>query len=81
MNRTFALVNLFVETSEIDNVVNALSMIDNFEELYEVAGEHDIVTLVSASSVEEFHSVLRNYILKIKGVKSALSSILVRRNS
>jgi DNA-binding Lrp family transcriptional regulator len=74
-------VNLYVETSEIENVVNTLSKMYNFEELYEVSGEHDIVTLISASNIEEFRAIIKNCILKIKGVKSAISSILTRGNS
>ena len=37
----------------MDDVVQALSKIDAVEELYEVTGEFDIVTLVSASNIEE----------------------------
>ena len=74
MSRLFALVDLFVETCEIDNVVASLSQMENLEALYEVTGEFDIVTLFSASDVEEFRSVLKNKILKMKGVKSAVTS-------
>ena len=46
MSRFLASVNIFVESSQIDNVVTALSKLENIEEVYEVAGEYDIVTLV-----------------------------------
>jgi len=74
LSRLFALLNIFVETPEIDNVVAALSKLDNLEALYEVTGEFDIVTLVSASDIDEFKDILKNRILKIKGVRSAASS-------
>ena len=74
LSRLFALVDIFVETPEIDNVVAALSKLDNLEALYEVTGEFDIVTLVSAADIEEFMDILKNRILKIKGVRSAVSS-------
>lgn len=61
----------------MDNVVQALSKIDNVEELYEVTGEFDVVTLVSASDIEEFRDVLKNRILKIRGVKSTGSSVVL----
>jgi DNA-binding Lrp family transcriptional regulator len=61
----------------MDNVVQALSKIDNVEELYEVTGEFDVVTLVSASDIEEFRDVLKNRILKIRGVKSTVSSVVL----
>ena len=41
------------------------------------AGEFDIVTLVSASDIEEFRDILKNRILKIKGVKSTVSSVVL----
>jgi DNA-binding Lrp family transcriptional regulator len=61
----------------MDDVVLALAKLENLEELYEVTGEFDIVTLVSASDIEEFRDVLKNRIMKIKGVKSTVSSIVL----
>ncbi len=77
MHELHAFVNIFVEASLIDEVVEALSKIDTVEELYEVTGEFDIVTLVSASDIEAFRDVLKNRIMKIKGVKSTLTSIVL----
>ena len=45
------------------------------EELYEVTGEYDLVMLVCASDIEELSDVLKNKIMKIKGVKSTITSI------
>ena len=61
----------------MDDVVAALYKLENLEELYEVTGEFDIVALVSASDIEEFRDVLKNRIMKIKGVKSTVSSIVL----
>ena len=47
------------------------------EELYEVTGEFDIVTLVSASDIESFRDIMNNRIMKINGVKSTVSSIVL----
>jgi DNA-binding Lrp family transcriptional regulator len=52
MSRLLAFVDIFVESPEMDNVVAALSKLNNLEELYEVTGEFDIVTLFSASDIE-----------------------------
>ena len=62
----------------MDEVVEALSTIDNVEELHEVTGEFDIVALVSAADIEEFRDILKNKIMKIKGVKSTVSSIVLK---
>jgi DNA-binding Lrp family transcriptional regulator len=61
----------------MDDVVAALKKLDNLEELYEVTGEFDIVSLLSASDIEEFREVLKNKIMKIKGVKSTVSSVVL----
>ena len=78
MSRILASVNIFAETSLIDEVVAALSKLQNIEEVYEVAGEYDIVTLVSTSTLEEFREILQRHIMKIKGVKSTISTIILQ---
>jgi DNA-binding Lrp family transcriptional regulator len=62
----------------MDNVVAALSKLDSLEELYEVTGEFDIVSMVSASDIEEFRDILKNKIMKIKGVKSTVTSVVLK---
>jgi len=77
LSRLLAFVDIFVDSPAMDDVVLALGRIPNIEELYEVTGEFDIVTLVSASDIEEFRDILKNRILKIKGVKSTVSAIVL----
>jgi DNA-binding Lrp family transcriptional regulator len=72
-----AFVDIFVDSPAMDEVVQALGRIPNIEELYEVTGEFDIVTLVSAADIEEFRDTLKNRILKIRGVKSTVSAIVL----
>jgi DNA-binding Lrp family transcriptional regulator len=76
--RFLAFVDIFVESSTMDDVVAALTKLENLEELYEVTGEFDIVTLLSAKDIEEFRDVLKNRIMKIKGVKSTVSSVVLK---
>jgi DNA-binding Lrp family transcriptional regulator len=77
MARLLAFVDIFVESPTLDDVVKALAEIPNVEELYEVTGEFDIVTLVSAADIEEFRDFLKNKLLKIKGIKSTVTSIVL----
>ena len=77
MGRLLVSVNIFAETAEIDGVISALQKFDNVEEVYEVTGEYDIVTLVSAKTLEEFRDLLNKQILKIHGVKSTISTIIL----
>ena len=73
-----ASVNIFIDPSQKTQVVEALSKLENIEEIYDVKGEFDIVSMVSASSLEEFSDVLRKQIMKIKGVKSTITSIVLK---
>jgi len=77
MTRLLAFVDIFVDSPTMDEVVQALNKLPNVEELYEVTGEFDIVTLVSASDIEEFRDLLKNKILKIHGVKSTVTAIVL----
>jgi DNA-binding Lrp family transcriptional regulator len=78
MPRLLAFVDIFVESPEMDSVVSSLAQLEHLEELYEVTGEFDIVTMVSAADIEEFRDILKNKIMKIKGVKSTVSSIVLK---
>jgi len=73
-----AFVEIFVESSFMDDVIEALLKIDNVEELHEVTGEMDIVALISAVDIEEFRDVIKNKILTIRGVKSTVTSIVLK---
>jgi DNA-binding Lrp family transcriptional regulator len=70
-------VNIFVEAPFMDEVVEALHKVDALEELYEVSGEFDIVTIVSASDIEDLRDTLKNKIMTIKGVKSTVTSVIL----
>lgn len=59
-------------------MLEALAKLPNIEELYEVTGEFDIAALVSAADIEEFRDFLNDQILKIDGVKSTVTSIVMR---
>jgi DNA-binding Lrp family transcriptional regulator len=78
MAKLLAFVDIFVEAPEMDEVLEALGKLEHLEELYEVTGEFDIVTLVSANDIEEFRDILKNRIMKIKGIKSTVSSIVLK---
>ena len=75
--RLLAFVDIFVESPTLDDVVKALNQLPNVEEIYEVTGEFDIVTLVSSADIEEFRDFLKNKLLKIKGIKSTVTSIVL----
>jgi len=73
-----ASVNIFVDPSQKAQVIDALEKVENIEAIYDVKGEFDIVSIVSASSVDEFRNVLHKRIMKIKGVKSTIVSVVLK---
>ncbi len=73
-----ASVNIFVDPSQKAQIIDALEKVENIEEIYDVAGGYDIVSIVSASSVEEFRNVLHKKIMKIKGVQSTIISVVLK---
>jgi DNA-binding Lrp family transcriptional regulator len=73
-----ASVNLFVDPTQKAQVIDSLSKLENIEDIYEVKGEFDIVSTVSATSLEEFRTILHNKILKIRGVKSTVITVVLK---
>jgi len=77
MARLLAFIDIFVDSPLLGEVVEALTEFPNVEEIYEVTGEFDIVTLVSTEGIEEFRDFLKNKVLKIPGIKSTVTSIVL----
>jgi DNA-binding Lrp family transcriptional regulator len=72
-----AFVHIFVESAQMDNVVSCLQKISNISEIFHVTGEFDLVTMVSCEDTEQFRDVLKNRIMKIEGVRSTVSSVVL----
>ncbi len=77
MTGVVAFVSIFIEPLHLDGILSALSRIDGVKETYEVTGEFDIVSLVSVQDLKKFREVLKNGIMKINGVKSTVTSIIL----
>ena len=76
--KLFAFIEIFVEPEQMKDVIDSLSKLESLEELYEVTGEFDLAIMVSASDIEELRDILKNKIMKVKGVKSTVSSIVLK---
>jgi|SRR5208337_4145091 DNA-binding Lrp family transcriptional regulator len=79
LSQFLASVNIFIDQSQKNNVLRELSKLPNAKEVYEVKGEYDIVSFISASSIEEFRDVLQKQVMKIKGVKSTITTVILSR--
>jgi DNA-binding Lrp family transcriptional regulator len=77
-SRFEASVSIFVDPAKKEQVIDALEKVEGIDEIYDVKGEFDIVSIVSASNVEEFRNVLHQKIMKINGVKSTLVSVVLK---
>ena len=64
-------LNLFVESKELENVTQSLV------KLPEVTGEYDIVCMLKVENILAFRNVLKDKVLKINGVRSTVSSVVL----
>lgn len=70
-------LNLFVESKELENVTQALVKLPEVTDVYEVTGEYDIVCMLRVESILAFRNILKDKVLKISGVKSTVSSVVL----
>ena len=77
MTRLLALLDIFVDSPYKTEVVTALTKLPNIEQLYEVTGKSDIVSLVSGTDIDEIRDLLKNDIRKIPGIRNVLTSVVL----
>jgi DNA-binding Lrp family transcriptional regulator len=71
------LLNVFVESQELEAVTRALEKLPQVTDLYEVTGEYDLVALMKTDSINTFRELLKNRILRIKGIRSTVSAVII----
>ena len=76
--KLLAFIDIFAESQQMEKVVDSLSKLVSLEELYEVTGEFDLTIMVSASDIEELRDIMKNKIMKVEGIKSTVSSIVLK---
>jgi len=70
-------LNLFVESKELERVTENLVKLPEVTDVFEVTGEYDIVCMLTVENMLEFRELLKNKVLKISGVKSTVSSVVL----
>ncbi len=70
-------LNLFVESRELEKVTESLVKIPEVTDVFEVTGEYDIVVMLKVENILAFRELLKNKVLKISGVKSTVSSVVL----
>ncbi len=71
------LLNVFVESQELEAVSRSLERLPQVTDLYEVTGEYDLVALIRTDSINGFREFLKDKILRIKGIRSTVSAVVV----
>ncbi|MEM1947076.1 MAG: Lrp/AsnC ligand binding domain-containing protein [Candidatus Caldarchaeum sp.] len=72
-----AIIHIFAESNSIDRVAKQISKLSEVMDVYEVTGEFDIIAMVVAKDIASFRDFLKDRILSIQGVKSAVTSIVL----
>ncbi len=70
-------LNLFVESKELERVTENLTRLPEVTDVFEVTGEYDIVCMLKVENILAFRELLKNKVLKISGVKSTVSSVVL----
>lgn len=70
-------LNLFVESKELERVTEDLAKLPEVTDVFEVTGEYDIVCMLKVENILSFRELLKNKVLKISGVKSTVSSVVL----
>jgi DNA-binding Lrp family transcriptional regulator len=71
------LLNVFVESQELERVTQALEKLPEVTDLYEVTGEYDLVALIRTDSITSFRELLKRKILQINGIRSTVSAVII----
>ncbi len=72
-----ALVEIVVEPSKLEKVCKMLSQIPESVKVYEITGEFDVFVELNVESIDHLRHILKDEILKIDGVKTTHSSIVL----
>lgn len=77
MSKIQVILNITIESRDLDEVSRSLASLSEVTDVYEVTGESDIVAVVTANDVIDFRNMLKNKILKIDGIKTTVTSVIM----
>ena len=75
MPKAFVLMN--AELGSEDSLVSELKKMEGVKEVYQVYGVYDIVAQVEADAMEKVKETITWMLLKLNGVKSTLTMIVM----
>jgi len=77
MSKIQVILNITIESRDLDEVSRSLASLSEVTDVYEVTGESDIVAIVTANDVIDFRNMLKNKILRIDGIKTTVTSVIM----
>jgi DNA-binding Lrp family transcriptional regulator len=72
-----AIIHIFVDSSKLEDVASEINKLEEALDVYEVTGEFDIIAIVRADDAVTFRKLLKDKIMKIDGVKSTVTSMVL----
>jgi len=71
------ILNIFVQSKELERVTKKLLALPEVKDLYEVTGEYDIVATVETKDIAAFRAFIKEKILAIDGIRSTVSAVIL----
>lgn len=72
-----ALIEIVVEPKMLERVCKEISRLEKAVRVYEITGEFDIFVELEVESMDELRKILKEKILKVNGVKTTHSSVVL----
>jgi len=71
------ILNIFVQSKELERVAKKLLALPQVKDLYEVTGEYDIVAMIETEDIAAFRMFIKDKILAIEGIRSTVSAVVL----
>jgi DNA-binding Lrp family transcriptional regulator len=71
------ILNIFVQSKELDRVAKKLMALPEVKDLYEVTGEYDLVATIETKDIAGFRTFIKERILAIEGIRSTVSAVIL----
>ena len=71
------ILNIFVQSKQLDRVAKTLLSLPEVKDLYEVTGEYDIVATIETKDIAAFRTFIKEKILAIEGIRSTVSAVIL----
>jgi DNA-binding Lrp family transcriptional regulator len=72
-----AILHIFVESNQLEKVAEEITKLPEALDVFEVTGEFDIIAIINTANIESFRELLKDRVLKIPGIKSTVTSIVL----